>query len=127
MADDEAAIRALLKEWLTAIRAGNFRAAADLLTEDAVLLGAERPPIGKASFVAAAAQPNSASIQDFAGDIRNIHVDENVAYMWADLSFTSTASRWAPPARRKGHSLAIFRKEHGRWLLARSADMSIRV
>jgi uncharacterized protein (TIGR02246 family) len=127
MTNDEAAIRVLLKEWLAAIRAGDFRVAADLLTDDAVLLGAQRAPIGKPDFITAAAQPNTSSIQDFAGDIRDLHVEQNVAYMWADLSFTSTPSRWASPVRMKGHSLAIFRKEHGRWLLARSADMSVRM
>jgi len=126
MTGDETAIRALLKEWLVAIRAGNFRAAVDLLTDDAVLLGAQRAPIGKTDFIAAAAQSNTSSIQDFSGDIRDLHVEENVAYLWADLSFTSRPSRWASPVRMKGHSLAVFRKEHGRWRLARSADMSVR-
>lgn len=124
--DDEAAIRGLLKQWRTAIQVGDFRAAVDLMTDDAVFLRVGQPPLDRANFLAAALQPpRSSPIVEFIGTIRELRVEQNIAYMWADTSSTIRTSRWAPPVMKRGNSLAIFRKKSGTWLLARSSDMSI--
>ena len=124
--DDEAAIRGLLNKWRAAIQAGEFRTALSLMTDDAIFLRAGQEPLDRANFAAAATQPRRSSrIVEFMGNIRELRVDGNIAYMWADISTTTRSSRWAPLVLKRGHNLAVFRKESGNWLLARSADLSI--
>jgi uncharacterized protein (TIGR02246 family) len=124
--DDEAAIRGLLNEWRAAMQAGDFRTALDLMTDDAVFLRVGQEPLDRTNFTAAASRPRRSSpIVEFMGNIQELRVNGNIAYMWADVSTTTRSSRWAPLVVKRGHSLAVFRKESGNWLLARSADMSI--
>jgi uncharacterized protein (TIGR02246 family) len=126
--DDESAIRGLLEKWHIAIRDGDFGAVVELMTNDAVFLRAGQPPLDRSAFVAAAANPPRWSpIAEFAGNIREIRVDNNIAYLWADISSSTRTSRWAPLVRKRGSSLSIFRRESGNWLLAHSADTSIAV
>jgi uncharacterized protein (TIGR02246 family) len=126
--DDEAAIRRLLEKWHIAIRAGDFRAVVELMTTDAVFLRAGQPALDRSAFIAAAADPPRWSpIVEFAGNIREIRVDKNFAYMWADISSATRTSRWTPLVRKRGSSLSVFRKESGNWLMAHSADTSIPV
>ena len=126
--DDECAIRGLLEKWHIAIGAGDFGAAAELMTNDAVFLRAGQPALDKSAFVAAAAHPRRWSpIVEFSGKIREIRVDNNIAYLRADISSTTRTSRWTPLVKKRGSSLSIFRKESGNWLLAHSADTSIAV
>ena len=123
--DDEAAIRGLLKNWRAAIQAGDYGAAVDLMTDDAVFLRAGQPPLARANFAAAALQrPCSSPMVEFTGHIQELRIDRSIAYMWADISISTRSSRWAPLVMKRGNSLAVFRKESGKWLLARSADMT---
>jgi uncharacterized protein (TIGR02246 family) len=126
--DDESEIRGLLEKWHIAMRNGDFGAVVELMTNDAVFLRAGEPPLDRSAFVAAAANPPCWSpIVELAGNIREICVDNNIAYLWADISSSTRTSRWAPLVRKRGSSLSIFRRESGNWLLAHSADTSIAV
>jgi len=43
--------------------------------------------------------------------------------MWTKLSIVITPTKGGQPIRRAGHTLSILKKEKGKWLLARDANM----
>lgn len=126
--DDQRAIRALVTEWMAATKRGDGRAVLDLMTDDAVFLVPGRPPMGKAAFAAAAESPaDERPTFDGVSDIKEIYVEGNVAHLWAHLTVTVTPPRSAESITRAGHTLTVFRKVKGRWLLARDANLLVKV
>jgi uncharacterized protein (TIGR02246 family) len=81
--------------------------------------------IGKEAFAAASAVPPGAPRPEFdgTGDVREIRVVGDHAYAWSELTVTVRSPGGGAPVVRTGHTLTIFRKEGGRWLLARDANM----
>ena len=49
------------------------------------------------------------------------------AVAWTRLTVTITLRDGGKPATRAGHTLTVFRREHGRWLLARDANLLVPV
>jgi len=43
--------------------------------------------------------------------------------MWTKLSIMVTPAKGGQPIRRAGHTLSILKKQGGKWLLARDANM----
>ena len=124
MNEDEKEIRALIATWLAATKAGDTATVLSLMTEDVVFLLPGQPPMRKADFAKLAATQNGKTAPAFDGvsDIQEITVLGDWAFMWTRLTVVAT-----PPAgravTRAGHTLSILRKEHGRWVLARDANM----
>jgi uncharacterized protein (TIGR02246 family) len=124
--DDHRAIRALVAEWMAATRRGDNRAVLDLMTDDVVFLLPGQPPMDKAAFASASRPQSGEQAQiDGASDIKEIHVEGNLAYLWSHLTVTVTPPRGGAPIRRAGHTLTVFRKVRGRWLLARDANLLV--
>ena len=129
MQTDEEAIRQLVSTWLTATRAGDLETVLGLMTEDAVfLVGGQPPMIGKESYAAKArAQADHGSPQiDGTSDIKEIEVVGDRAFLWTELTVTVTPAGGVP-LTRTGHTLSVLRKEDGRWLLARDANLLVPV
>jgi uncharacterized protein (TIGR02246 family) len=126
--DDQRAIRGVVTEWMAATRRGDSQAVLDLMTDDAVFLVTGQPPMNKAAF-AAAFEPGTGEKPTFDGvsDIKEIHVEGSIAYMWSHLTVTVAPPGGAAPIKRAGHTLTIFRKAGGRWLLARDANLLTKV
>lgn len=125
MNSDEQQIRELVSTWMAATKSGDVDTVLSLMTEDVVfLLPGQAPMQGKAAYAAAAqGQPKEASPQfDGSSEIQEIQVLGDWAYMWSRLKVLVTFPGRVP-VTRAGHTLSIFRKEHGRWLLARDANM----
>ena len=125
MERDEQEIRVLVADWMAATKAGDVEKVLALMTDDVVFLVAgQAPMIGKASFATAAKAQASGTAPQFEGtsEIQEIKVVGDWAYMWSRLSVVVT-----PPGggarKRAGHTLSVLRKENGRWLLARDANM----
>jgi ketosteroid isomerase-like protein len=79
----------------------------------------------KAEFAAAAraqAGPGGPTF-DGASDIQEVKVVGDWAFVWAKLSVTATPADGSPPIERAGHTLTVFTKQNGRWLLARDANL----
>jgi uncharacterized protein (TIGR02246 family) len=126
--DDEQAIRALVVTWLAATERGDTEAVLDLMTDDALFLVPGRPPMDKAAFAAAAqAQAGAKPIIEGVSDIKEVHVEGSTAYLWSHLAVTVTPPDGGASVRREGHTLTILRKVRGRWLLARDANLLVRV
>jgi uncharacterized protein (TIGR02246 family) len=121
MSPDERAIRELVERWMTASCAGDDATVLSLMSDDVIFMVPGREPFGKQTFAA-----NSRSMQgvrlDGKADIRELTVIGDWAYLRNFIEIAIT-----PPggdtAHRSGYTLTILRKEDGKWLLARDANL----
>jgi len=126
MQSDEREIRQLVATWMAATKAGDIETVLTLMAEDVVFLLPGRPPmIGKSAFAAAAGAQSDQERPQFDGtsDIQEIKVVGEWAFMWAKLSVVMTPPGGAPSMVIAGHTLSILKKQNGKWVLARDANM----
>jgi uncharacterized protein (TIGR02246 family) len=124
MSNDEQQIRELVQRWIAASKAGDTETVLSLMTDDVVFLIPGRPPMTKAGFAAAAAEQSKSGTPEFDGisEIQEIKVLGDWAFVWAKLKLI-VHSPAGMPLVRAGHTLSILRKQNGRWLLARDANL----
>jgi uncharacterized protein (TIGR02246 family) len=125
MHNDEQEIRQLVAMWMSATKSGDVKAILEVMTDDVVFLVAGQPPmIGKSAFAAATQAQVSHGPTQFAGtsDIEEIKVFGDWAFMRTKLTVTVTPPG-GEPITRAGHTLSILRKQNGKWLLARDANL----
>jgi len=126
MLDDERQIRALVATWMSATKNGDVDTVLGLMSDDVVFLVAGHPPmIGKAAYAAASKAPAGQDAPKFDGtsEIQEITVAGDWASMWAKLTVVVTPPGGAASITRSGYTLSILRKQGGKWLLARDANM----
>ena len=123
MTDDERAIRALIETWMTASQSGDVDTVLGLMSDDVVFMVPGREPFGKEAF-ANASRGMSGMRMEGTSEIRELKVLGDWAYMRNHLEMTITPERGAP-VKRSGWTLTILRKEHGRWRLARDANLLV--
>jgi len=121
---DESEIRELIDKWMSATKAGDIETVLSLMTDDVVFIVAGAPPFGKKEFKANSEQHASKSLE-FEGhsEILELKVLVDHAYVINRLSVTMNE----PGGRntRAGYTLTIFRKDNGKWLLARDANLLV--
>jgi uncharacterized protein (TIGR02246 family) len=124
MSPDEMQIRELVRSWHVATEAGDTNAVLDLMTDDVVFLTPGRPPMNKGQFAQLSAVPPGASRPNIAlrQEIKEVTVSGEVAFLWSALSVRISAPEGAAVGRN-GHTLTVFKKVAGRWLLARDANL----
>ena len=124
MRSDEDEIRALVDTWMAATRAGDVETVLGLTTDDVVFLTPGRPPMRKDAFAAQSRgqAAGGAPAIDGTSEIQEIQVAGDWAFMWTKLSVTVTPAGGSP-MRRTGHTLTVLRRDHGRWRLARDANL----
>jgi len=125
MQDDEQEIRRLTATWMEASKAGDAKKVLSLMTEDAVFLVGGRPVMRKADFAAAQTAQAGMKIEG-ASDIQEVKVLGDWAFMWTKLRVVAMPAG-GQPVTREGYTLSILRKENGKWLLARDANMLLQV
>jgi uncharacterized protein (TIGR02246 family) len=125
MTSDEQQIRQLVATWIEATKAGDTDAVLSLMTDDVVFLVTGQPPMmGKAAFATAMQSQAAGPRPQFDGksEIQEVQVLGDWAYMWTKLTVVVT-----PPGgqtmTRSGHTLSILKKQNGKWLLERDANM----
>jgi len=126
MGNDEQEIRQLVATWMRATKAGDTETVSSLMAEDVVFLVPGQPPmIGKASFASAArAQSTQGSPHfDATSEIQEIKVVGDWAFMWTKLTVVVTPAGGGGARTRAGHTLSVLKKENGKWLLARDANL----
>jgi uncharacterized protein (TIGR02246 family) len=125
MQNDEQEIRQLVSTWMTASKAGDVEKVLSLMADDVVFLVTGQPPMRKADFAAAARAQAGADAPQFDGssEIQEIKILGDWAFMWSKLTVVVTPPGGASPITRAGHTLTIFNKQNGRWVLARDANM----
>ena len=125
MQSDEDLIRQLVATWMAANTSGDVNTVLSLIADDVVFLLPGRPPMRKDEFAkvsrgqAAAGGPKI----DGSSEIMELKVLGDWAFMWTKLRVVVTPPDGAPPVERAGHTLTILKKEDGKWLLARDANL----
>jgi uncharacterized protein (TIGR02246 family) len=126
METDEQVIRNLVATWIEASRKGDNDTVLSLMADDVVfLLPGQQPMRGKGAFAAAAeAQSKQKPFKfDAISEIEEIKIFGDWAYLWTKLSLTIVPTADAAPIKREGNTLSILKKQAGRWLLFRDANM----
>lgn len=121
---DEQQIRQLVSTWMAATRAGDVDSVLSLMSDDVVFLVAGQPPMRKSDFAAAARAQAGGSAPRFDGtnEIQEIKVLGDWAFMWQKLIVVASFDD-GRTMKRAGHTLSVLRKEGGKWLLARDANL----
>jgi uncharacterized protein (TIGR02246 family) len=126
MGNDEQEIRQLVATWIDATKAGDTDTVLSLMADDVVFLVTGQPPmIGKAAFAAAMQAQSSHGRPQFEGksEIQEIQVLGDWAYMWTNLKVIVTPPGGTSPITRAGNTLTILKKQNGKWVLVRDANM----
>jgi uncharacterized protein (TIGR02246 family) len=125
MSDDEFQIRTLVSTWHSASQSGDTEAVLALMTEDVVFLTPGNEPMTKQDFASlsrsapGAPRPRIESSQD----IREIQISGDMAFLVSALRVTVFPGNGDARVERNGHTLTIFKKAGGKWLLARDANL----
>jgi uncharacterized protein (TIGR02246 family) len=130
MTSDEQEIRQLVATWMSATKAGDIDTVLGLMTEDVVFLIPGRSPMQGRDAYAAAARPQPgqpAPKFDGTSDIQEVTVCGDLAYMWTNLTVVVTPPGSDQTITRTGSTLTILKKQNGRWLLARDANLLVTV
>ena len=127
MSNDETQIRDLVRQWHAATKAGDTAAVLALMSEDVVFLMPGREPMNKADFAATSATPPGAPRPSFAiaQQIHEVQVDGDLGFMWSRLDVAITPPGAAEATELGGHTLTVFKRIAGRWLLARDANLMV--
>ena len=122
MSEDERAIRDLIANWIAATKAGDLQAVAGLMSDDIVFMVPGRKAFGKAEFMAASQGMKG---MDFEGESEVLEIEIWGNRAWCRTHLTVTVMPpGAKPVKRSGYTLSILRKdEHGKWVIARDANM----
>jgi len=125
MQNDEQEIRELVSQWMAASKAGDVDTVLSLMADDVVFLVPGQPVMRKADFASKArAQSGRDAPQiDGSSEIQEIKVLGEWAFMWTRLTVVMTPPNGAQPVRRAGHTLTILKKQDGRWVIARDANL----
>lgn len=125
MQSDERELRQLVATWLAASKARDVETVLSLMADDVVFLVPGQPVMRKAEFAAAARAQSSQDAPRFDGtsEIQEIKILGDWAFMWTKLTVVVTPPGGAQTMTRAGHTLSIFEKQSGKWVLARDANM----
>jgi len=129
MSNDEQEIRQLIATWMAATKAGDVETVLSLMADDAVFLLPGKPVMRKADFAAAARSQVGSNAPQFDGssEIQEIKILGEWAFVWTKLTVVVTPPGGAQPRTRSGHTLTIFKKHNGKWVLARDANLLVPV
>jgi len=125
MKSDEEQIREIVSNWMEATRMGDVESILRLMTDDVVFLAPGKPVMRKRDFAAAARAQVAPEGPQFDGtsEIQEIQVSGDWAFMWSRLTVVSKACNGHGSKTRSGHTLTVFHRQEGRWLLARDANL----
>jgi len=125
MQNDEQEIREVVSRWMAASKAGDVDTVLSLMADDVVFLVPGQPVMRRADFASKArAQSGQDAPQiDGSSEIQEIKVLGEWAFMWTRLTVVMTPPNGAEPMRRAGHTLTILKKQNGRWVIARDANL----
>ena len=127
MSEDERAIRSVVASWIEATQRGDIDAVLNLLTEDALFLTPGQPPMTRAAFEVASRSQAVAKLHiEARSEIKEVKIEGAMGYLWSHLAVT-VSPPGGNPIQREGHTLTVFMKVGGRWLLHRDANLLAKV
>jgi uncharacterized protein (TIGR02246 family) len=115
----------MVSTWMAASKAGDVETVLSLMADDVVFLVPGQPVMRKAEFAVAARAQSGQGAPQFDGrsEIQEIRVLGEWAFMWTKLTVVVTPLGGAQSMTRAGHTLSILKKQSGKWVLARDANM----
>jgi uncharacterized protein (TIGR02246 family) len=123
MTRDEQQIRDLVSTWMEATRNGDTETVLSLITDDMLFLLPGQQSMTKAQFAEAARSQQESSMHiDATNEVLELNVCGDWAYLRSRLTICASMPG-KPPMKRAGWTLSILRKENGRWLMARDANL----
>jgi uncharacterized protein (TIGR02246 family) len=124
-AADAAAIRAVIERWHRLTAAGDVDAVLDLMTADAVFLGAGQPPMsGRDTFATGLKHLLETHRIESSADVREVEVRGDLGYARAELVVRVLPKAGGAAVTRRGSALSIFRRgADGAWRLTRDANL----
>ena len=123
MIDDEHAIRDLVKNWMSATKAGDLSVVLNMMADDVIFMVPGQEPFGKEAFAANSARLKNVRI-DGSADILELRILGNWAYLRNHIEVVMTPTDGGVPTRRKGYTLTILRKDPtGQWVIVRDANL----
>jgi uncharacterized protein (TIGR02246 family) len=126
MESDEREIRDLVAIWMAATKAGDLDRVLSLMADDVVfLVPGHDPMIGKGAFAAVSQAQAGAGAPQIEGtsEIQEVQIVGDWAFIWTKLKIVITPPGGAPPTTRAGHTLSVLKKQNGKWVLARDANL----
>jgi uncharacterized protein (TIGR02246 family) len=123
--NDENAIRQLVATWISASEAGDTKTILSLMSDEVLFLIAGHPPMNKQGFIDAQQAMQGMKLQG-SSDVQEVSVSGDLAYCWTKLSVTATPAGHTP-VKRAGNVLSVLRREGGRWVIFRDANMLVTV
>ena len=123
MSSDEPRIRRVIETWLATTRRGDADAVLALVTDDVLFLRPGHAPMDEAAFAAQVLAQAGAKGPRIDADSRiaEVRVRGDHAYVRRPLHVRIVPPDGAPQART-GDVRSVFRREAGRWRLARDAN-----
>jgi uncharacterized protein (TIGR02246 family) len=120
---DEQAIRSVIDQWVRATAAGDTPELMGMMAEDAVFLTPGQAPMQRDDFAAGFSAAMEHVRIDARSEVQEIEVAGDWAWCWNYLDVVVTPRAAGAPTRRVGHTLTIFRRENGAWVIARDANL----
>jgi len=120
---DEEQIRTLIADWHRLTALGDIKAILTLMTDDATFLRCGAPPATRREFEQGFAQWSSKARIESSADVREVSALGDYGYAVSSLRVTMIPRDGSPPATRGGYVLTVFRRQRGRWLLHRDANL----
>ena len=129
MGTDEEQIRGVVETWLSATARGDAETILGLMTDDVVFLLPGRAPMGREEFASIARQPPGSVLPKFesVSEVQEVQVCGDMAYLWSRLAVAITPAGAERAIERSGHTLSIFRRMNGTWLLSRDANLLMKL
>ena len=121
MSEDERAIRRLIQEWIEASTRGELDKVLALMSDDVLFMVPGREPFGKDEFTRASEGMKGVKMEGVS-DVKEVLVAGELAYTRTHLTITVSPPS-GEPVRRAGYTLSVWRKQAGRWLLTRDANL----
>jgi len=119
--NDENAVRALVATWISASEVGDTATILSLMSDDVLFLLPGQLPMTKQGFIDAQQAMPGVSLRA-RSEVQEVSVSGDLAYCWTKLSVTAVPPGKAP-IKRAGNVLSVLRKESGRWVILRDANM----
>ena len=122
---DEQAIRDLVQTWVRASAAGDLDQVLALMSDDVVFLTPGQEPFGKQAFATASRASVGKVRVEGSADVLEVQVAGDLAYCRVRLTITLRTPEGAEVKRLSGYSLSVLRKQDGRWVIARDANLVV--